>query len=132
MKNKTKFQEHFKLKENSNIEKVEQIYSNFLLDLLIKKEFEEFSNFINPKLVIDSCKILITSKEYNCGNIISSLDFTNNTFSYYDIFLFSNWNTTQNDSLIKSERFTNFDKVVIRIRRIDKLIFLLMNSNYDI
>jgi hypothetical protein len=131
MKNKTKFHELFKLKENSNIEKVQQIYSNFLLDLLIKKKFEQFSSFVNPKLVIDSCKILITSKEYNCGNIISSLEFNENIVSGYNIFLFSNWNTTQNDSLIKTERFANFDKVVIRIRRIDKQIILLMNSNYD-
>ncbi len=115
-----------------------QKLSKFLLNSLVKSEFEKLSNFINPKLVIKSCEILFASKEYNCGKMISSLEFKEifayNVFAffYFNFFLFSNWNTTQNDSLIKTERFANLDKVVIRIKRIGRQIFLSMNSNYDI
>jgi hypothetical protein len=49
-----------------------------------------------------------------------------------NLYLFSNWNKTQNDSLIKTEKFANLGKVVIRIKRIVGQIFLSMNSNYDI
>ncbi len=60
------------------------------------------------------------------------MQFNETYFLAYNVFLFSNWKTTENDSLIKTERFANLDKVILRIKTIGEQIFLFMNSNYEI
>ncbi len=88
--------------------KEKEEYSEFLINLLIKNKFEQFSNFINPKLVVKSCEILIVSKEYNCGNVISSLEFNENSFAKESLLILQ---LEQN-----TKRFFNQDRKICKFR----------------
>jgi hypothetical protein len=106
-------------------------YSEYLVQLLRKNKFEEFSNHINPKFFLKSCKVFDKGKEFGCENILTILSLNQNRLNMYCNLLFSNWNSTQNNlTLNNRERFKNLEKITIKLRKI-KLILLLVYHNYD-
>jgi hypothetical protein len=90
--------------------------------LLKKNKFEEFSNHINPKFFLKSCKVSDKGKEFDCENILSMLALRKNRLNDFCSLLFTNWNSTQNNlTLNNRERFKNLEKITIKLRRIKKI-----------
>jgi hypothetical protein len=106
-------------------------YSKYLVQLLKNKKFEKFSNHINPKSFLKSCKVSVKAKEFDCENILSRLVLIKYRLYTHCNLLFSNWNSTLNDlTLNNKERFKSLEKVVIKSRKF-KHIFLLIFYSYE-
>jgi hypothetical protein len=107
-------------------------YSKHLVQLLKKNKFEEFSNHINPKLLLKNCKVSDKGKEFDCENILSNLILKQNRLNFYCNLLFSNWNSTQNNlTLNNRERFKNLEKITIKSRRIKEIYLSVFHNSEE-
>jgi hypothetical protein len=109
-------------------------YSKYLVQLLKNKKFEKFSNHINPKSFLKSCKVSVKAKEFDCENILSRLVLIKYRLYTHCNLLFSNWNSTLNDlTLNNKERFKSLEKIVIKFRKFEQIrltIFYSHNNEY--
>ncbi len=105
-------------------------YSEHLVQLLKENKFEEFSNHINSKFFLKSCKVSDKGKEFDCENILSDLILNQNRLNFYCNIFFSSWNSTQNNLTLNSrERFENLEKITIKLRTIKQIYLSIFHNS---